>query len=689
MSFQLTCDSCGLKISLEDLKEGRALQHEDSHYCERCKAPILAFLKKSGKSLQTGPETDRPKAEVPKPPKEIDPLSALEELDEFKDSGADLEAEISAALPPPPSPLPPKKPATKQSPATGPASPGKVPPAPASGGSAKPPKGPGKPPRLTGADGESKQPAHPRPISVGRPSTVGGRPGRPRGIPSRLQIRIGSKVRPVQPPSEKEAVLGPDETDRESATTLRRKRVLIFGGIGAGVAVLALILSIIFKGDTTTTELTSTSSVPGVTDHQGIPALPQSPTSQELKMRVLELEKKRALEEFRKGLSDDPEDLLSLKADLEAFVPIQGIQREYVNLLKETEKRLREAEERFFQNTLKENKEYQEKENFQAAAVLWEMLPEIISQNPNLRRRWMEEREKAARYGEAWALWTKINNKVAKYLHQKDLEIAIAILECQENYPKGFHLRYPLIWKKREERLDGLRTNYQEELAKIDRENLEKAFAQAEARRLQAEKEREERWAERLLTTPWVPLISEDGNDLENWTVRSIIWNPKDIFNSKVPWTIQMVDGKPAITAPKQDQDIEIGMNGNRWLDWVLEFDIKVETGILRLRTRTMIAGAVFRTRVTQESQSYEFPAEDYGSWTRLRLEIRGSKVILLRGGEVLMEAKTSSAHQEGGFIFVLTANSLAMIRDVQLKLVHDTRRPRDEEFEEEEEEDY
>src|SRR2546426_12830073 len=71
MSLAINCDSCGKGIAAEELENGSALEHEGTHYCERCKVPILTFLRKA---RAAGPASGKSAA------RSHDPLSEVEDL---------------------------------------------------------------------------------------------------------------------------------------------------------------------------------------------------------------------------------------------------------------------------------------------------------------------------------------------------------------------------------------------------------------------------------------------------------------------------------------------------------------------------------------------------------------------------------------------------------------------------------
>ena len=162
--------------------------------------------------------------------------------------------------------------------------------------------------------------------------------------------------------------------------------------------------------------------------------------------------------------------------------------------------------------------------------------------------------------------------------------------------------------------------------------------------------------------------------------------NGEDLASAKVAWSIQTVDGQPALTASGQDEEVEIGMNGNHWKDWILEFDVRLESGSLTLRTRTLVEGQVFRTQITNDgaSPSYEMAAAQFGSWKHVRVEARGGKVTFAAAGEAPKAVETEE--RVGGFLFTLEKGGSVKIRDARLKVVlFETRRGKEDEGDEDE----
>jgi hypothetical protein len=468
----------------------------------------------------------------------------------------------------------------------------------------------------------------------------------------------------------------------EAPRPAARKRALILGAMGAGTAALLILTGVLWISSGPPDAVAPRPPVP-VPDVNAELAK----AAEETRRKALLDEETRRLAKFRESLSDDPEKLFSLRSGLEVYLPPSNLVAEYRQLLGDVERRLVTAADRAFQEVLKRSDEYQKQEKFTAAGELWKSMPEVVRRT-ELRSKWKEEEGKAERYARAWALWTKLDAKADKYLGQDDTEISVAILSSAENYPPGCNRLYPLIWKKREDRIRNIQLNAESErLARAERA-AEREREEEEKERVRLEGVRRQRWAALVQEAPWVPLISHDGSDLENWTHRS--WVGTSLEDVRIPWSVQLADGKAVILGnnPTDQRDIEIGMNGNRWIDWVLEFEVKVEAGTLTLKTRTVLRGeGTYNTRVVEDGESpkdFEFPAQAYGSWKKVRIEAQGKKVTWIVGGEKKLEEETSG-RQNGGFVFVLKPRSAARIQDVRLKLIFDEKREKDESDSEEE----
>src|SRR5262245_61823173 len=215
MPVFLTCDGCGASISPDALRRGLALEHQGTHYCERCKGPILAFIRNTA-----------PGPSAPQPPK-ASPLGDLE--------GEDLDDEL-------------EKLANKHRPAVSPKPPPRAstpagPPVPGVKSPTAPPGKPAPGPLRKTAGGfapvsGAKLPA-PGPIPPAA-ERQHARPGPP--SPPRRPAPSFPGMRVVKP-----APLPDPEAEAPSPRRRARKLVLIMGA-GTGVLVLLTALLWMFSG---------------------------------------------------------------------------------------------------------------------------------------------------------------------------------------------------------------------------------------------------------------------------------------------------------------------------------------------------------------------------------------------------------------------------------------------------------
>jgi hypothetical protein len=458
-----------------------------------------------------------------------------------------------------------------------------------------------------------------------------------------------------------------------------KKKLFLFGGIAAGL-VLLLVLGFVIatRGGTPPSSTSSTVATEGTTTAEKKDANPEEAKAAREATARTELAKLRA------RLVDDPEKVLSLQRDLaflgDSFSFSPAIAGEFTALVKDTDKKFLELGKKVFDTTEAEYKKYFEQDKLEAAAALWGTMPDIVRWNLDLKTKWLNARDKARKDGNAWAIWRRLLEQVDKYISQDDPEIAIAILEVEDNLPKDCETEFPFIWERRKERLNGLHSGLDEERRRIQKERDDAAAALAEVKRIEEEQERERLFAERLANTPPQPLISVEGGDLENWTVRTGISNPDNPFDVKIPWSIQKTDNEPTLVGEGQEQEIQIGMNGNRWMDWVLECDVLVSTGTLHLKTRTVIAGNIFHTQIQKDAgKSFDLSDGEYGSWKHVRVVVRGKKVAFYEGSSETPKEEIETSHQEGGFIFALDPKGKAQIRKAQFQLVYDKKSKKDE----------
>ncbi len=371
------------------------------------------------------------------------------------------------------------------------------------------------------------------------------------------------------------------------------------------------------------------------------------------------------------ALRDDPDALIDFQTELYLVQRGRGllptVLSQLSELASEVESRKNELARKVFEETLTQSAKLQDEKSYGQAHELWRVPPRVIEQSGFLTR-WHEEERRAESYAEKARLWDKLVAKANKYLAQGDRDIAIAILE--ENVPESFEAEYERIWNEREEFVREIRLKEAERI-RLESEIQRKAReARIAAIRAERNKERQEKWENLLDLYPWVPLLSE-GGDLENWfmTVDSIIEQGVDPF----PWKNTRVGDEQVLSADARDREGEgevyIGINGNRWLDWALEFEVQVLEGRLLLEPRNTVQAFFGAMRVQLSAEEpLVFEAADHSNWTQVRLEVRGNLVRLIENGEIKKEHYTD--HDRGGFRFVLPHGGVCQIKGIRIKWV-------------------
>jgi len=395
------------------------------------------------------------------------------------------------------------------------------------------------------------------------------------------------------------------------------------------------------------------------------------------------------LEKLRAKLSDDPEGLLSLRSEIEGAVILPALEDEHQQFVGEVDRRIAAAADRVIADVQKKSEAYSKQENFVAAYELWKEMPEIV-RKCDRRARWVENEVRAARYSQAWSLWTKLDKKADEYLGPKDAaEIAIAILECQDNYPKDCETLFPFIWEKRTARVQTLKNSAATARAEIQKREVERRKQEELARLERLDRERQARWAVALEKTAWMPLISREGGDLENWAICTVHF---DLDNPKFYWTIQNLGGTPTVIGDNSEGGgvIRLGINGNKWMDWVLEFDVLVEKGSVDLLTRATLAGSGFGDpQVNNHAKELKFAAENDGTWKHVRIEASGNKVKRIEGEKEIESVTTEGrAGEYGGFVFIVDPQSSVKLKEMKVKLIFSDKRKKGEDSGGEDDED-
>ncbi|MBI4583383.1 MAG: hypothetical protein HY717_05100 [Planctomycetes bacterium] len=698
MSLSFKCDSCNAPISREEIDSGAALQHAGQHYCPRCKAPIVAFLKKTvssspgakggepalaaAKAKPVGPKAAAAPGGTPAAPA---PKAAGSNPAAAGSKGAGLLQPASKTPPGPPAALkaaPSLDDFLKEEREAQKLSQKKIPEKilPAA------PASPLKPLGKAGFKGASKtvSPGHSgphlrsknlkfarRPILHKAPTTRRGGDG----LALEEASAAGAGRRPAIQPLH---------------LAVGAVAVLMVGGISLvlfwpknGRFIGAPAASVNSPSTAAPAAPPVASLQPAVqagqqTAQPPVPSAlsavdPASPQAMEEKLRSW-------LEKVPFRISDDRDGKIALDLDREwsaykRWIDQSGVRlsfttnEELVRLGDEISRHKQRLATKIFNDTLSRSEALQSDLKFLEAHGLWENTPELIEKT--MLAQWVREEQKASDYVKKVKLWSKLRTKVELYAKRKNYDIAAAILEenfkdNEQSYREGF----PILWKEREKLLQQVRSG--EAIASLEKSRIQGEYRrQKEAERLaKLEEERRKRWDEGFKNIKWTPLLSM-GGDLENW-YKTTEFDFRNRDKDPIPWKNLTEDRRQVLVGDTTDRErpIHIGQNGNRWLDWALEFEVQVTEGSLKLQTKTIVRRWGDDGMVGERApDDFVFDTKNSSGWTKVHIRAQGSKVRWLEGEEIKQEVEVTQ--KTGGFCFYLESDSACKIRDPQIKLIN------------------
>jgi hypothetical protein len=550
----------------------------------------------------------------------------------------------------------------------------------------------------------------PRPARpLGAPPATGakGAPVRGAGIPRRGDpAALGARGRRAPLPSRRGRAPADLDLDAELEPKARRRvpLALVVGGSVGGVALAGVLVWAVFLRDgnagpkpagagNSPSEASPSASTPGAATSVAKAPVPE-PISEEKHLGWIQEFQTRLRKIFEGDGEENPDRIFELQRELmfyqrnPALSPT--VKEALATLAAQIENDKLQLGRTVLERTQAKSQALQKEGRFVAAYELWKTLPQVVAVSA-VESRWNEELKTAKRLADDAARWQKLVAKAQKYLGQGDKEIAIAIIE--ENVPADWESESEPIWTESRNLLEKLRSEAAAEIEAV-LSSARKAKEDMLARqREERQKQRETAWQTEKELKPWVPLLSE-GGDLENF-YKTVDYNPMDRDVDPFPWKNVRVGNEQVLSADTTGRDAEvlIGMIGNRWLDWVLEFKVQVLDGTLRLETRTEVEGMMgnpgFKNR---PSEPIALEAKDYGDWKQITVEVFGSTVRFLEEGQLKKEIKIDIGHERGGFQFILAGKSSCQIKGLNLKLVNELRpgeegtsRHRDEDDDEEE----
>ena len=261
----------------------------------------------------------------------------------------------------------------------------------------------------------------------------------------------------------------------------------------------------------------------------------------------------------------------------------------------------------------------------------------------------------------------ELSTKAGLYALKGYEDIAIAVIEA---LPDKAEEDAPDVWRLKEELIQ-----------KIQREGLALLIEQesaleaeiAEARRLEEERkqaERIRRWQEMRDSVAWTPLLGRFN--LYNWVASS------DKMLEKPLWRVLDRNGAGVMLVDNRSgRDAYTGVFSNHWEDYVLEFELNLKVGALRISPRTQ-ANAQMGAISDGTSPPLELGDDvPKNRWLKVTMEVNGKSVELRYGDaktRLSLDPETTRLPSTGGFVFYAGDGTRLEIRGVRVKLVNDTR---------------
>jgi hypothetical protein len=597
------CDSCGIKIPAGEIKDGTALKYEESYYCKDCKAEILPLIEqKKGKAP----------GQAPKPP-----LAAA------KPAAAAAAKAVA-----------PKLGAAGKSPA---------------GAATKAPS--------------AAAPAPAKPAAAAPPAKPGGRPvARPGAAAARAPLakpgarpplaRAGAATKPAQrrPGAADASVDDEDhgsEGELEAAEEPKKKLPLI--PIAIGAVVLVAIVGFFFlarkgggAGDSGSVKSQAEKTPDEIARERNSEALAQAEAQAERAGADVHAAI-RAFEDAQKKLvpaSNVPEVEEKISTRLE-------------KLNEELDAEGRKA----FEDTFAKADAAARAGNVESALETLKAFPERFRDTgwwkTNVRSEIAKLEGQLAAKREADPLL----KKAEEYARKKEYRLAIGVLE-------GFdddHYRdteFAAAIRKRINEYQALASAGEQGEVLAEMAQKEKAEAEAEAKRIAAERAAEDR---RIATLSWEKLL---GDDLFTWRLPEPM--PKEAW--KVDKQTRELTGKCGGALKNQDFGAIVGTGKSNWKDTIYEFRYKIVKGSFRVGVR-------FDPQRGCADVMPKVKAD--GEWHTLTISVRGEslRTELLAGTDggslEKCEGKDLDASDAGGIAFVLMPQSEVVFADLKVKIIN------------------
>jgi len=473
------------------------------------------------------------------------------------------------------------------------------------------------------------------------------------------------------------------EPDREAARTGVRGKLagvppIAWIGGGAGLLVIAVAAILILSGG-------------GGKDETGggTAAVAKGSAATEKKDAASELEKRReAAERELKALEEmiaaSPDAYDSIAGEYERlknrYQDITDFSAGCARKAEENQKRATEVAQGALAAIETEAQALVDKNEFAAAAELYEKTPADVIERLNTRPEVVERFNKRYEDLSSWAKGGKrldeLRRKAFKYQKQDDGAIAEQILTLNwknddyEGTPVG-RLYGEILNQIRTQKLDAELAA--EETAEREREERDR-LRRAEENRL-----REEKWQRGKEAIPFVTILGP--YDIMNWPIKF----PGDV------WKHTDDGGNGVLEANNRSGGSEclIGPNGPHWQDFAIRFEFRISEGSFSLSPRTQIPRMPFGMPIVpmqllrRSDPPIEFGKDEFGGdWVPVTVEIHGTgpdaQVRVVVESKKIDRTTTGKEMKvlpdAGSFVFVVPQGAHVAIRKVELKLVHHTR---------------
>ncbi len=314
----------------------------------------------------------------------------------------------------------------------------------------------------------------------------------------------------------------------------------------------------------------------------------------------------------------------------------------------------------------------------QASRLLEELPPVFLGASQVLEGKFEQEIVLLKKDAKAQLLFKKqldeLSTKAGVYARKGYEDIALAVIEA---LPEKVQEDAPDVWRLKEELIQ-----------KIQREGLTLLMEQesaleaeiVEAKRLEKERkaaERIRRWLDMKDSVAWKPLLGK--SNLYNWVASSD--SMRDMQGQKPLWRVMERNGVGVLLIDNRSgSDSFTGVYSNHWEDYLLEFELNLKVGALRISPRTQaIKPDNGPFRISEGTSPPLELGDDFpkNRWLKVTLEVHGKSVTLRYGDggdKIELDPETTRLPSTGGFVFYAADGTRLEIRGVRVKIVNDTR---------------